>query len=83
MKQATGELNATVIIFSAVALLTVVFFMVVWPLVKDGFYTSANCANAVCDNGYISSGKDVGKAYCINPQDKSASPEIFTCPFRG
>lgn len=83
MKQATGELNATVIIFSAVALLTVVFFMVVWPMVKDGFYESANCANAVCDNGYITSGEHKGQSYCVSPQDKSTSPEVFTCPFRG
>jgi hypothetical protein len=83
MKEATGELNATVIIFTAVALLTVVFFMVVWPLVKDGFYESASCANAVCDNGYITDGEDKGKAYCISPQDDRANPEVFTCPFRG
>lgn len=83
MKQATGELNATVIIFTAVALLTVVFFMVVWPLVKDGFYDAANCANAVCDNGYITTGKDKGKVYCVSPHDNAGSPEIFTCPFRG
>ncbi len=81
MKEATGELNATVIIFSAVALLTVVFFMVVWPLVKEGFYESASCANALCDNGYIPfSEPDGGKAYCTSPYDSS---EIFTCPFRG
>lgn len=83
MKEATGELNATVIIFSAVALLTVVFFMVVWPLVKDGFYESASCANAVCDNGFITSGEDKGKVYCISPTDDGATPEVFTCPFRG
>ncbi len=80
MKEATGELNATVIIFTAVALLAVVFFTVVWPMVKEGFYNSSSCSNAVCDNGYILSGSDKGKAYCHTPNDTS---DIFTCPFRG
>lgn len=81
MKEATGELNATVIIFSAVALLTAVFFMLVWPIVKQGFYESASCAGAVCDNGYITDSAHEGMAYCYNPQDDSK--EIFLCPFRG
>ena len=83
MKQATGELNATVIIFSAVALLTAVFFMIVWPLVKEGFYESASCSNAVCDVGYINNpgGEHHGQAYCYAPDDPSK--EIFYCPYRG
>ena len=81
MKQATGELNATVIIFSAVALLTAVFFMIVWPLVKDGFYESASCANAVCDNGYLPNGAHEGMTTCYNPQDDTK--EFFYCPYRG
>ena len=81
MKEATGELNGTVIVFMAVAALTAFFFMFLWPLVKNGMYERANCANAVCDNGYIESGADYGMTYCYNPQD--SSKEIFTCPFRG
>lgn len=82
MRQATGELNATVIIFSAVALLTAVFFMIVWPLVKDGFYESASCANAVCDNGYLPAGDaHEGMTTCFNPQDDTK--ELFYCPYRG
>lgn len=82
MKQATGELNSTVIIFSAVALLTAVFFMIVWPIVKAGFYESASCSNAVCDNGYLPSGhQHEGMTKCYNPQDDSK--EYFYCPYRG
>lgn len=81
MRQATGELNATVIIFSAVALLTAVFFMIVWPLVKEGFYESASCSNAVCDNGYLPGGAHEGMTTCYNPQDDAK--ELFYCPYRG
>ncbi len=82
MKDATSEVSASVIVISAVAVLTVVFFMVIWPAIKQGFKEDANCANAVCDSGYIPQGEaDEGQAYCYNPQDDSK--EIFTCPYRG
>lgn len=81
MKEATGELNMTAIVFTAVAMLTAVFFMIVWPHVKEGFKESASCANAVCDNGYVVGGEHEGMTYCYSPQDKTK--EIFYCPFRG
>lgn len=80
MKEATGELNSTVIILTAVALLSAVFFTIVWPIIKEGMYDSASCANAVCDNGYILSGQYAGQAYCYAPNNPG---EVFTCPFRG
>lgn len=77
MKEATGELTGSVIVVSAVALLTAFFFMFIWPMVKEGMTNSATCANAMCDNGY----NDHGMAYCKNPNDDAS--EVFECPFRG
>ena len=79
MKEATGELNNTVIVFTAVALLTAVFFMIIWPMVKQGCVDDANCANAICDAGYD---PNTGMAPCINPNE-DATDEVFECPFRG
>lgn len=78
MKQAIGELNGTVIVFSAVAMLTAVFFMIIWPLVKDGFRQDEMCSNAVCANGYDDA---TFMTPCYNPQDPART--IFECPFRG
>ncbi len=77
MKQATGDLNTTVIVLAAVAMLSAVFFMVIWPSVRQGMKEDANCSNAVCDVGYNQN----GMANCYNPQDSSKN--VFECPFRG
>lgn len=77
MKQATGDLNASVVVLSAVALLSAVFFMIVWPTVRQGMQEEARCSDAICDAGF----NDNGMANCYNPQD--SSHDVFECPFRG
>lgn len=77
MKQATGDMNATVIVLTAVALLSAVFFMVIWPMLREGMQKGARCSDAICDVGY----NENGMAYCYNPQDNAK--ELFECPYRG
>ncbi len=48
MKQATGELNATVIVVVIIAVLAVFFFSYLWPMIKDNFTVSAKCDDAIC-----------------------------------
>jgi len=81
MREATGELNMSVIVFAAVALLAALFFFIIWPMIKQGLREDEFCANAICDNGYNRN----NKAYCYNPDvDLSKFPEkYFECPFRG
>lgn len=77
MREATGELNMTVIVFAAVALLTALFFFLVWPRIKEGLRKDESCASAVCDHGYNSN----NMAWCHNPNDHKGKP--FECPYRG
>lgn len=77
MKEATGELNSTVLVFTAVALLAAFFFTVIWPRMKVNYLKDESCANAICDIGY----KEHGMADCYAPDD--ASRHIFQCPYRG
>ena len=77
MKEATGEFTGSVIVVSAVALLTAFFFMFIWPMIKNSMFEDATCANAACDIGYNSN----GMTWCINPNDSTVEP--FECPFRG
>ena len=81
MKQATSEASTSVIVVTAVAMLTAVFFTVIWPSIKGSMTKSSNCSNAVCDVGYIKSGDHYGQAYCYDPYDESK--ETFYCPYRG
>lgn len=77
MNEAMGELNGSVIVLAAVALLSAVFFMVVWPMVKEGLKDDARCSDAVCYEGYNNN----GMADCYNPS--SSNKDTFQCPYRG
>lgn len=83
MREATGELNMTVIVFAAVALLTALFFFIVWPMIKQGLREDEFCANAICDPGF----NEAGKTYCRNPEigtsKLTSGKDVFECPYRG
>ena len=82
MKQATSEASISVIVVTAVAMLTAVFFTIIWPSIRGNMTKSSNCSNAVCDVGYIKeSGEHYGQTYCYDPYDDSK--ETFYCPYRG
>ncbi|MBR6133530.1 MAG: hypothetical protein IKQ29_02305 [Bacilli bacterium] len=76
MREATGELNTSVIVFIAVALLAAFFFMVIWPIIRKDMNVQSSCANAICDVGYNSN----YMVDCYSPGDKS---RVFQCPFKG
>ena len=76
MREATGELNVTVIVVSAVALLSAFFFTTLWPDIKDNMDAKEKCGAAVCDIGYNSN----KMSYCYVPGHSST---IIECPFRG
>ncbi len=46
MKEATGELNMTVITVVAIAAVAAFFYAFVWPAVKANITKSTNCASA-------------------------------------
>lgn len=76
MKEATGELSNSMIVVTAVALLSFFFFSVIWPGIRGNMVRKSTCADAVCDVGY----NENGLAYCYTPGDKS---NIFECPYKG
>lgn len=78
MKEATGELSNSMIVFAAVALLSFFFFSVIWPGIRGNMVRKSTCADAVCDVGY----NDKGLAYCYSPGDKNKG-DFFECPYKG
>lgn len=50
MKQATGELNATVFVVVAVASLVVFFYFTIWPMIRSNVNANTQCSKAICDN---------------------------------
>lgn len=48
MKEATGELNMTVVTVVAIAAVAAFFYAFVWPAIKNNISRNTNCANATC-----------------------------------
>jgi len=72
MKEATGELNMTVITIVAIAAIAAFFYAFVWPRLKASITNSQNCANAICSCStgqtcqcdYITSAGTASKVTC-------------------
>ena len=50
MKEATGELNMTVITVVAIAAIAAFFYAFVWPALKKNIENSQKCASAICSS---------------------------------
>lgn len=49
MKEATGELNMTVVTVVAIAAIAAFFYAFVWPAIRNNIQQSTRCASAVCN----------------------------------
>ena len=49
MREATGELNMSVIVISLVAILVAFFYFVIWPIIQGGQSYQMNCSKAICE----------------------------------
>ncbi len=56
MKEATGELNATVVVVLAVGVLMAFFYYTLWPLLKSNFERNSQCSKAICDSKTLNDG---------------------------
>ena len=84
MKEASGELNMTVVVVIAVASLAAFFYTVLWPLIKENYDSNSACARAICacPNGDPECKTTNGKASCI-VKDKKGKETKLTCPWKG
>lgn len=88
MKEATGELNATVVVVIIVALLAAFFYYAIWPVLDKNMEKNSKCSKAYCENCYQDPGQcqdtdgdgtyDLVKCY----YEPNKQGEI-TCPFKG
>lgn len=76
MREATGDLNLTVIVVVAVAGLMAFFSMTLWPMIKSGIQKDANCSDAICTKGT----EDKGTIECYM---KKYPTNKFRCPYKG
>lgn len=81
MKEATGELNATVVTVIAVAAFAAFFFSYLWPLISDTIDLNQKCGAAICDecaDGFCT-------CYMSDDYDKNSPDESksFQCVYKG
>ena len=81
MKEATGELNMTIIVVIAVSVLVAFFYFVIWPILDVNFEKNSKCSNAICENpcGY---GKNACGAKTAKCKVKN-SDTVIECPWKG
>jgi len=79
MKEATGELNATVIVVIIVAMLVAFFYTVIWPSLRNNINANTACSKAICANEPNSDGLTVN-CYVVENGEKS---DTFTCAWKG
>lgn len=76
MREATGELNLTLIVVLAVAAMVAFFSMVLWPIIKNSIHETNDCSNAICTCKTLncSEEKNSGVIYC---------EDEIVCPYKG
>ena len=82
MKEATGELNMTVVTVVAIAAVAAFFYAFVWPNIKNTIESSTNCTNAICDP--TSCSESGGKRTCTScswTNEKGEEVNGKTCRF--
>lgn len=79
MKEATGDLNMTVVVIVIVAGLVAFFSMRVWPNLKSGIKHESNCSDAIC----ICKKDEVTNGNCDKCYMKEKPGQYFTCPYKG
>lgn len=77
MKEATVELNATVVVVLAVSVLMAFFYYTIWPLIKTNFDKNSQCSKAICES---CKSKDCETVKCHTKDNPS---EIFECVYKG
>ena len=79
MKQATGELNMTVVVVVAVGILAAFFYTTIWPVIKNSYISTSKCNDAVCDPSSVSD----GMATCVYYKNGSPVGDSFKCVWKG
>ena len=81
MKEATGELNMTVVTVVAIAAVAAFFYAFVWPSIKNSIIASTNCASAQCSQCTTKNDGSSKCTACYYGEKFDQGP--ITCTFQG
>ena len=83
MKEATGELNMTVVTVVAIAAVGAFFYAFVWPSIRASITAGTKCANATCDQSKCkpSGTKMVCSGCTYMNEDGTVAKDTITCSY--
>ena len=77
MKETTSELNATVVVVLAIAVLIAFFYYTLWPIIKNNFDRNSQCSKAICET------VDTNNDGFVNCHMKNDTTNTFECVYKG
>lgn len=81
MKEATGELNMTVVTVVAIAAVAAFFYAFIWPSIRNSIIASTNCSSAQCDSSSCTeTGGSTKCTSCFYGENFEEGP--ITCTFQ-
>ena len=84
MKEATGDLNMTVVVVLLVAGMVAFFSMSIWPTIKSGVKNEGNCSDAVCTRAGCEAADYLNSGVCNCTFKQKDGTEIpISCPYKG
>ena len=82
MKEATGDLNSSVIVVISVGILSAFFFTVLWPMIHNNMQKNINCDKAICNCKEMNG--DRTKCKCeVKDDDGNVVIDDLWCPYKG
>jgi hypothetical protein len=81
MKEATGELNMTVVTVVAIAAVAAFFYAFVWPAIKNSIKQNTYCADAVCGECTEANGKRTC-TNCTYTDEDGTQKNDLKCTFK-
>jgi len=80
LKEATGELNMTVITIVAIGALVAFFYLIIWPNIQTGMTLTTAC-NSAGNSAYTQTFDDGSTITCTGVPAGSASTVRNTCTY--
>lgn len=80
MKEATGELNMTVVTIVAIAALVAFFYLIIWPNIQTGMVLTTAC-NSAGNSQYTQTFDDGSSVSCTGVSANSSATTHNVCTY--
>ena len=83
MKEATQDLNMTMVVVISVGVLLTFFFYYLWPILNDNFRAESQCSKAACNCSEDARVVRDGVEYCTDCRIDGNPMDGMECLYKG